>query len=467
MTKRLLTVLTIIFFVAGTVLPGLASPSMDKSRERELGKQAEREVKREYEVVEDYYARKYIANLAAKLTKAMDAREFEVRVHIIHSPVINAFTVPGGVVFLTTGIIFAMENEEELAGVLAHEMGHAEARHIAARADKANRVGLASAAAIVAGMLIGNKFDPKLGQAAMAFSLGGAGAAILSYSRAHETEADHWGAEALEKAGIGNAGLISFMEKLARISPVPESFPAYLLTHPMPGERATYLKNSTVPPKQAANPASTYFWTFQARVAASDPRSWAVSHIEKRSELNPLSFQAQLSGGVLARGLGNYAEAEDKLERALTIAPDNSEALHELALVELYTGRPDKGLDRLRKLRSSGRAAFPAMRDLGWVCLEKNLGAEALSVYDEIARTAPDWNELPFRRGIALGKAGREPEAHLELGRYYLDRDFRASKNHLEKALKSLSDPQKRDEAQALLERLSQRIRNEEKAREH
>lgn len=464
--KRLLTALTIISLIASTFTPALAAPSMDKSREKEIGKQAEREVKREYDIVDDYYARQYVAGLAAKLATAMDAREFDIRVHIIKSPVVNAFTIPGGIIFLTSGIIFAMENEEELAGVLAHEMGHAEARHIATRADKASQVGIVSAAAIVAGMLIGTKFDPKLGQAAMAFGIGGANAAILSYSRADETEADHWGAEALDKSGIGNSGLISFMEKLARISPVPETFPAYLLTHPMPSERASFLKSSTLPKKEALSPSSTYFWTLQARVAAMDPRPWALTMIEKRADANPLSFQAQLSNGVLSRALGNYSDAEEKLERALTISPDNPEALHELALVELYTGRSDKGLERLRKLRNSGRAGFPALRDLGWVCLEKNLGEEALSVYDEIKKNGPEWNELPLRRGIALGKAGREPEAHLELGRYYLDRDPATARNHLQKAINSLADPKKREEAEALLERLNHRIKSEENARD-
>lgn len=463
--RRILRILPAL--IIALLLPfngaSLAAPALNKEKEREIAKRIERDVAREFDAMDDAYVAGYVNAIVDRIKKASPELEFSISVHIIQSPAVNAFAVPGGVVFLTTGIIHQMENEDELAGVLAHEISHVAGRHIAYRLEKGQMISMASTAAIFGAILLGGKIDPKLAQAALAFGVAGAEAKMLSYSRADEEDADRRGAETLEAAGYGSGGLLSFMEKLGRLSPVPEEIPAYLLTHPSPGKRAEMLQASLKPGRQPPNPAQGYYWLFQARVAAADPKPWSLKLIENRAFSQPLSFNAQLGLAIAARSQGDFATALQQLDLCDVLSPEHPEALHERALVELFTGQGDQGIQRLKALREAGKAPTGALRDLGWAYLEKNKGAEALEVFDSLQKTDPGWTDLPLHRGMALGKAGREAEAHLELGRYYLGLDSKLARNHLQKAYAALPDGVKKEDAKTLLDHLEEEARQEQK----
>ena len=450
---RLLSVILLCVF-APVFSSVRAYPTLDRKEEREMGKQIERDAAKQFNSVEDPYVTEYIGAIVKKLAKASRAEEFEVRVHVIQSPVVNAFTVPGGVIFLTTGIIFSMDSEEELAGIIAHEMGHVEGRHIAFRMEKGKVMGLASAAAIMASMMIGARINPKLGEAALAFGMAEMQTKLLSYSRIDEDDADRRGARAMEAAGYGPAGLISFMEKLGRYSPSSTEIPSYLLTHPAPNDRVTMLKLSVKKNQPPPDPSKEYFWVFQARVVAADPKPWAAKTVEDRATSFPANYAALLGDAVYQMSLGRFDQAHKLLDLCEAQNHGSVEASHLRALIELNSGQSESGIKRLEMIRSGPNPTLGALRDLGWAYLEKDRGTEALAVYDALAVKDPDWQELSYRRGMALGKIGREGEAHLELGRYYLENDHPSSRRHLEKALALLPAGAKKEEASSLLEKL-------------
>lgn len=457
---------SIALALVAALLPSLApaSPTLTRKEETRIGREVEREAYSESITARDFYAEAFIAGIVKKLNVAAQIEGFDVRVHVVASPLVNAFTVPGGVIFVTSGIVHAMESEAELAGVIAHEMGHVEGRHIAYRLDKGQSVSLVSTAAVVAAILLGTRIDPKLGQAALAGAIAGAQTKMLSYSRADEDDADRRGARIMEGSGYGRAGLISFMEKLAKLSAMPEEVPAYLFTHPAPTERVAVLKAD---PRGSATPTpepDSYFPIFKARVAAGDPRPWAVKEVTDRALLQPDSFAAQLGAAIVEISAGSFDRARANLEVCEKLKPGDPEAGHLLAVLDMRSGRTGQGVERLEMQAVQGSATIPALADLGWAYLETNRGVEALAIYDRIGVQMPGWRELPYRRGLALGKSGREPEGHLELGRYYFDSDPKAAKFHLTKAAQTLPAGVKQDDAKALLERLGV-IEREEEAR--
>lgn len=152
---------------------------------------------------------------------------------------LNAFAAPGGVVVVFSGLIQAAETPEEVAGVLAHEVAHAELRH-GVRAMVKN-LGLQAALAIVVGDAGG-----VLGDAAAKLT-------ELKFSRDAEREADADGLRRLRAAGIDPAGMVRFFEKLdaqAKLAP-----PAFLSTHPDSGDRAAALAAMLkASPPRAATP---------------------------------------------------------------------------------------------------------------------------------------------------------------------------------------------------------------------
>lgn len=409
------------------LLHGCATPAvgghslLSRSEERRIGRQVVAEVEREFKILDDAYLRAYLAGIGQRVGAAMGASQFEMTFHVVADPRINAFAVPGGHIFVTSQTVLVCQDESELAGVVAHEVGHAEARHLAHRVEKAARVNLAAMAAVLAGAFLSG--SPQAGAALAAFGVAGAQAKMLQYSRADEEDADRRAARALVAAGYDPWGLVRFMETVRRESPTPQGVPAYLFTHPLPENRSSYIADALRDPPRVRSDAAARgrLWRAQARVLAEDPRSWGVAIFRQRVAEHPESVDARLGLAVLLRGQGRYEEALGLLAEALALAPGEPEVLHETARVWLRRGNPGEGIARLEALRATGAAPVPALRDLGWAYLEQERGDDALGVYDDLAARDPQWERLSYHRGLALGKAGRAAEAHEALGDHYRD----------------------------------------------
>ncbi len=149
---------------------------------------------------------------------------------ILDSPVINAFAVPGGYIYLTRGILAQFNNEAEMLGVLGHEMGHITARHSASQQTK-QTVGQLL---FVGGMIASEEFR-KYGEYAMQ----GMQLLFLSFSRENEREADRLGVEYASKIGYDAHKMADFYKVLIKMNLASEhgGIPTFLSTHPDPGDR--------------------------------------------------------------------------------------------------------------------------------------------------------------------------------------------------------------------------------------
>jgi predicted Zn-dependent protease len=154
----------------------------------------------------------------------------EYHVKVVDSPVVNAFAIPGGYIYLTRGIIAQLNNEAELMGVMAHEMGHVAARHTVSQQSKQQLAQLL----LIGGMIASEKFA----QYAQ-YALQGMQLLFLSFSRDDEREADALGVEYSSKLGYDAHKMADFFKVLQKMS-LSESeggVPTFLSTHPDPGDR--------------------------------------------------------------------------------------------------------------------------------------------------------------------------------------------------------------------------------------
>jgi len=457
--QRLGVYLLLLALILGGPLPFSSTShaaAFSKEEERKVGKQVSEQVHRTSHVADDPYLLDYLNPIAEKLAKGMDAKQFTFRLHVLADPRVNAFAIPGGYIFITSGAVTAMNDEEELAGVLAHEMGHVEARHIADRMEKNASLSLLTTAALLAGIIIGATIDPSLGMATAALGSAGGYAKMLQYSRADEEDADRRALVAMQAAGYTGWGLVRFMDTLRKLSAMPTDFPEYLLTHPLPDNRAEILSVSLPTDPPAPPDGDDAFLLFQARVIAFDPTPWSVGEVLKRAERLPKNFSAQFGAALVLRTQKHYDQARTHIERCAFLQPGNVEVAHEQALIELRTGNPQEAVARLEAVRTDGKASTAMLRDLGWAYLEQEKGVEALAVYDQLAERDPEWRELPYQRGIALGKAGREGEAHAELGRYYRNKNPELALRHYKQALDKLEPGELRDKIEAALKKAKQ-----------
>ena len=212
--------------------------------EVELGARADKQIQNQYGVYEDEQLQQYVDRVAqdvlaeSHVRRPSTAEKFrgtEFHFRVLDSPIINAFALPGGYVYVTRGLLAHLNNEAQLAVVLGHEIAHVEARHASQQAARQQ---------LTQGLLVGGAV---LGQATLGgdvgrqvLSLGGTAAQLLSlnYSRDNERESDQLGVEYAVKAGYEASEGAAFFETLERMQEQSgQSIPTWQSTHPDPGAR--------------------------------------------------------------------------------------------------------------------------------------------------------------------------------------------------------------------------------------
>ena len=198
----------------------------------EMGKEAGKEIERTKPLLHNDEVTGYLTRIGSRLASSHHAGQFPFRFHVIKDKAVNAFAFPGGPVYVNTGLLAAVDNETELAGVLALEMSHVALRHGTHQATKS--IPVAAAAAFFGAMIGDDSTLAKLGQLGINF---GAQSMLLRYSRESESEADLNGARIMNDAGYNPMGMARFFEKLQAEGTQPSGVAAFLSDHPSPGNR--------------------------------------------------------------------------------------------------------------------------------------------------------------------------------------------------------------------------------------
>lgn len=177
----------------------------------EIGQRSAAEIeRRQLPIVHQSAVDAYVGSIGRRLAADMPGATFPYQFKIVNAPEINAFALPGGVVYLSRGLIEAATNEGQLAGVLAHEMSHVALRHGSRQASEAY-VGQAGLG-ILGGLLV--RDDASTERVIQAVGGFGANALFLKFSRTDEERADIVGAQVLAKAGYDPQDMIAFFEAL-------------------------------------------------------------------------------------------------------------------------------------------------------------------------------------------------------------------------------------------------------------
>jgi predicted Zn-dependent protease len=199
-------------------------------KEMAWGKQLSDEVARESKIDDDPILGEFVNRVGQNLARNSDAKvPFTFRV--IDGDEVNAFALPGGYVYVYTGLLKLASEEDEFAAALAHEIAHVAARHMTCQASK---VQLAKTASVVPGILLGGLGGYAARQAANAAMP----MTFLSFSRHDESEADYLGVQYMYAAGYDPTGAVSIFEKLESMQKTkPSAVAKVLASHPMDADR--------------------------------------------------------------------------------------------------------------------------------------------------------------------------------------------------------------------------------------
>jgi predicted Zn-dependent protease len=244
-----------------------------ESQEIQLGQQTDAEVAATYGVYDDAALTAYVNKTGRALAAKGQRPNLPWRFTVLDSPVVNAFAVPGGSVYVTRGILALMSSEAELAAVLGHEIGHVNARHSMSQMSKQQvaQIGLA------VGSVVSKQFAKYAG-------LAGAGLQVLflKFSRDNENQADGLGVDYARADGYNPADMaVTFaaLQKMGDLSGGGSSMPGFLSTHPLTADRITHVQSLLQPADRtlARNP-DAYLRTVENIVYGEDPRQGYVEN---------------------------------------------------------------------------------------------------------------------------------------------------------------------------------------------
>ncbi len=210
----------------------LIGSEMSIERELEMTAEIHRQIRTQLPLVTDPVILAYLNSIGQELVRATEPQPYVYRFSLIRADELNAFTIGGGYVYLSSGVLAQASDVSELTGVLAHEIAHVHRRHIARRPEGQGLVTLATLAATAALVLAGG--DPGLAAIPQGLNV----ALQLKHSRSNEAEADYEGIQYLIRAGYDPIGMLHFFETLLTEQVQGgRGAPAYLYSHPALAER--------------------------------------------------------------------------------------------------------------------------------------------------------------------------------------------------------------------------------------
>src|SRR5499427_3424819 len=253
-------------------------PTMSLEKEIALGRQLAAQVDRQAKLFNDPVVTEYVNRVEQNIVRNSDAK-VPFTIKVIESDEVNAFALPGGFLYVYTGLLRAADQEAELAGVMAHEIAHVAARHGTEQASKAELINFASIPLIFMGGVGGFALRQAAGfLIPMQF---------LQFSRKDEAEADYLGLQYLYKTGYDPGAAVSFFEKLqAKESAKPGSVSKMFSTHPPTGDRIEMSKKNielVLPDKEQYVVTTSEFNQVKAQLAQLENRRPSPEEANKPS----------------------------------------------------------------------------------------------------------------------------------------------------------------------------------------
>ena len=435
-----------------------AGKAMTSEEEKKLGKKVLEEIAKNSEFVRDLSLQAFINRVGRSLVNQIGPTPFVYDFFVIKAHDPNAFAIPGGHIFITTGLIGMAENEPEVAGVLSHEISHVKGRHVDQMIERAKRFNIAALAAMIAGAIVGR--GGKASEAIVTTAMAGSEAMMLKYTRENEVDADQNGLYLMIKAGYDPYALISFLKKMEKNSLVMSpQIPQYLLTHPALESRVSVLENLLTLEPKSAHPfrglANYRRIQMKAFIEEREP-SAAVSHFESLIKANPEDPDALLGLGLAFQKTGRLDKSIEVLQTASGIDPNDQELVREFGIACFLAGRLDQAIKILEPLGQNDDVK--SLYFLGRAYQERGDVDRALGFFLKVRKEAGEYVDLYYSLGSAYGRIGQKGFSHFSFAKYFeLKGDRKNALLHYRTALEWLErGTPERDEAQRMVRELTQ-----------
>lgn len=443
--------------VSASTLPDIGNSAellMSPEDEKRIGIEFMRQVRHQLKLEEDVSSNEYIQQLGNKLASQIDTRGQTFTFFIISDPSINAFAGPGGFIGIHTGLVLSSKSEGELASVMAHEIAHVVQRHLLRSMESSKNMSLATFGAIIAAMILGGE----VGEAVFASTLAGSAQSQLSYSRAHEQEADRVGIEMLARAKYNPDDMPNFFETLDRQTRFAQhNIPELLLTHPVTSSRIadtraradllkkTYLQN--IDEELSGNTSATSASQFELIQARLDilsqktgiPTERSSVALSEKSENRKTNHLKLYKTALTHFNKGEYGKARSLLKLLIEEEPLRIAYLSAAAENEIADSQYSAAINLLKEpLLTYPNNLTLTLLSAQAMILNKNM-QPARNLLLDLIRSGNHTPETYKLLAKAEKQLGRESEAYEAMGDYYYTlREFNSAIKHFEQALEKI-----------------------------
>ncbi|MFH1980473.1 MAG: M48 family metalloprotease [Pseudomonadota bacterium] len=441
------------------IAPATAS-ALTITEEEALGKDFARMVAHQYQVIKDPFIDTYINRLGRRLLSAFPPQPFVYHFNVVKEDVYNAFAGPGGNVYFNSGLIIALDYEDELAGIVAHEIAHVDSRHISEQIDRSKKINTAMLAGVVASIFLGGAGAATAASALGVGSMAAGQSATLSYSRQNEIEADKKGLTYMADAGYAKEGMLGALNTIRSKQWFGrEQVPTYLMTHPALEDRLVYIGSVLDQEGVTANwhqRPDAEFQIVKARLTAlfSDLET-GLMQLQGAVTRNPNFPFARYGLGLALMRKGDTAAAINHLAAASTMLPTWPIVRSDLGTAYFLAGFYGEAQNLLRSVLDETPKDYSARLYLGRTLMQTGDLNEAVSELDVVAEEMPQDSDAQFYLGEAYHRLGNAAQAHFHLGAaYFIRRNFSSAAFHLERALAAELPPEQAEDAKKMLENL-------------
>lgn len=459
---RVISILTLWVFILGSVVVWpcqsgasvFQASSLSPDEEKALGKKFLLMAQSQLAMVSDPDVVSYVERVGRRILAEAGPQLFDYKFYVIRDEALNAFAAPSGLLFIHSGMIEVMDDESELAGIMAHEIAHVVGRHIARRMERMQKLNLITLAGVLAGVFLGG--SGKAAEAIASGALATTSTLSLQYSREDEEEADRVAFKWLQGAGYDVRGMLSTFRKIRRYrflgSP---TMPSYMSTHPALEERIGYLEDLILAhriPAAGKDTADLRRCQVHLALAMKSPAQLRATW-EAELAKNPKDPYLCYAIALTYQAEKQYGESDRYLDRAAALGAPGSLLQGERGINALGEGRLSEALALLKQAIEHDPQVARFQLYLARAYKERGQVEEAARRLESIKQGFPDYAEAYYHLGLIYGERKEAGLAEYNLGMYYkLTGDHQSAMNHLKRALQDGDlSPGKRREIEEIL----------------
>ena len=403
-----------------------ANALITRNDEYQVGRMMVRNLRDEGQILEDPEATEYIQSLGTRLGSEAQEGTQAFNFFFLRDKDVNAFALPGGFIGTNTGLLLLTNNESELAGVLAHEIGHVVQRHIARAIQAQSRNSIPMMAAMLAAILIGvASGSPNAAIGGVSMAQGAAMQQQINFTRMEESEADRVGIGFLAAADFDPSGMAGFFGAMGRAQGVTlNEIPDLLKSHPVTALRIAEARAraAQLPPRQSKKQDTVSYALIRERVR--------VLSADSVTDLRPYYTRVQANSGdslALRYGTaladikaGNPSAAVVALQSLVASNPETTQLHTALGEAQMAADQPEQALDTFAKALALFPRNVPVTVRYAEALMRANQPAKAHQLLlDLFNNTQPTPSQIRLT-ALAASSAGETGDAYYYMAEYHL-----------------------------------------------